>query len=89
MNRAIERRLAAAEQRLMPTQATPQVIIVRGGLHAGDLTFATAGSLRWERAPGESFAGLKARAVDEAAAAGERFVVIRGLPSRNFPAVAP
>jgi hypothetical protein len=85
MNSAIERRLVAAEQRLMPTQATPQVIIVRRGLHAGDLTFATAGSLRWKRAPGESFAGLKARAVDEAAAAGERFVVIRGLCGSSAP----
>lgn len=81
MNRAIERRLAAAEQRLMPTQATPQVIIVRGGVHARDPTFAAAGGLRWGRRPGELFADFQARAVNEAAAAGECFVVIGGLPS--------
>jgi hypothetical protein len=78
MTKAIERRLAAAERRLMPRRAAPQVIIICGGFQDGHPTFATVGSVRWERAPAESFADFKARAV--AAAAGERFVVIGGLP---------
>jgi hypothetical protein len=80
MTRALERRLTIVEQRLTPPRADPQVILIRGGLHGGDPMHATAGSRCWECAPGESFADFKARAVAAAMAAGERFVVVRGLP---------
>jgi hypothetical protein len=84
MNSALERRLVAVERLLMPTSARPLVVIVRGGSRSGNPTFAIARGLRWERAPGESFADFKSRAVDEAAAAGECFVVIRGLPGQQL-----
>lgn len=85
MKRAIERRLAALERRLMPPRAAPQVIIISGGPCRGDPTFATAGGLQWERAPAESFADFQTRATAAATAAGERFVIIGGLPPRVLP----
>jgi hypothetical protein len=81
MNKAIERRLAAAERRLKPP--APQVFEIRGGFTtcdpSGDPTFATVGSAHLDRAPDESFANFKARAIAAAAAARERFVIIGGL----------
>ena len=77
--KSIERRLAAVEQRLMPSRAGPLVIIFEGGL-GGEPTFATASDLRWERAPDESLGDFKARAVAAGAAAGERFIFIGGPP---------
>jgi hypothetical protein len=68
----------------MPPRAGPHVIIVRGGLHYRDPTFATAGSLRWEQGPAELFTDFKARAVDEAAAAGECFVASAVYRDRIF-----
>jgi hypothetical protein len=59
----------------------PLVVVVLGGLDDGEPVFATAGDLRWERAPGELFAHFRARAVAAAAAAGECYVVVGGLGS--------
>jgi hypothetical protein len=81
MNKAIERRLVAAEQQLTPPRAMPQVILIRGGLHGDDPTFATAGDLRRERAPNESFVAFRARAVTAATTADEPFIVFGGLPA--------
>jgi hypothetical protein len=77
----LERRLAAAEQRLTPRSAPPRVIEIRGGLDNGDPTLATAGAKIWERAPDESFTAFRWRVITEATAAAERFVVIGGLPT--------
>lgn len=83
MNRAIERRLAAAERRLNPLVPPIKEIMILGGLPGShDPTFATAGDLRWERAPAELFPAFRARAVAAATAAGEPFVVMGGLPER-------
>ena len=79
MTSALERRLATVERRLTPPRAEPQVILIRGGLHGGDPTHASAGDMQWECAPGESFADFKARAVAAAKAADERFIVVGGL----------
>jgi hypothetical protein len=80
MSSALERRLTAVERRLRPPSAHSLVVIVRGGFHGGDPTFARAGGLRWERVSGESFADFEARAVASAATADEAYVVIGGLP---------
>ena len=83
MTRALERRLAIVEQQLTPPRADPQVILIRGCLHGGDPMHATVGGRCLECAPGKSFADFKARAVAAAMAAGERFVVVRGLSLDN------
>jgi hypothetical protein len=75
--KSIERRLAAIEQRLMPSRAGPLVIIFEGGF-GGEPMFATAGDLRWERAPDETLGDFEARAVAAGTAAGERFIFIGG-----------
>lgn len=82
--KSIARRLAAIERCLAPPSAAPQVIIISGGPHGGEPTHASAGDMTWERAPGESFADFQARAVAGATAAGERLVVIGGLPLRDL-----
>jgi hypothetical protein len=93
VSRAIERRLIAAEFRLNPppVPAVQEIIIIReiitpGGLPGSDddPTFATAGEMRWERAPAETLAAFRERAVAEATAAGERRIVIGG-PSDDDP----
>lgn len=76
---SLRSRLAAVERQLAPLGETPLVIVIRGGLHANDPMHATAGEHRWERAPDESLAAFKARALAEAIAAGEEFLVIAGL----------
>jgi hypothetical protein len=73
----LEGRVAALERQ--QHSGAPQVIIIRGGMIGGDPTYAEAGELRFERPNGESFQTFEARAVAEAKAAGERFVVIGGL----------
>src|SRR5438105_2675661 len=80
MNKKIERRLVDAERRLNPPSAEPLVIIIRGGLNKDDPTFASAGELRWNRAPAESFAEFRARAMAVSMAVGKPFVVFGGLP---------
>ena len=73
MSRAIERRLIAAERRLNPSvPAVQEIFIIReiiipGGLPGSDddPTFATAGEMRWERAPSETLSAFRARAVAE------------------------
>jgi len=75
---SLRSRLAAVERRLAPLRETPVVIVIRGGLHANDPAFATAGGQRWERAPDESFAVFKMRALAEATAAGESFLIVAG-----------
>lgn len=92
MSRALERRLIVAERRLNPpVPAGGEFVIIReiitpGGLPGSDddPTFATAGEMRWERAPAETLAAFRARAVAAATAAGERRIVIGGL-SDNDP----
>jgi hypothetical protein len=87
VSRAIERRLIAAERRLNPpVPEVSEIFIIRliitpGGLPKSDddPTFATAGEMRWERAPAETFAAFRERAVAAATAAGERRIVIGGL----------
>ena len=86
MSRAIERRLIAAERRLNPPVPRIKEVVIFGGLPGSDddPTFATAGGIRWERAPAETLAAFRARAVAAATAAGERHIVIGGL-SDNDP----
>ena len=82
MRKDTEQRLAAIERRLHPLARTIQEIIIRGGLPGSDdPTFARAGEMRWQRTPDESFAVFRARAMTEASAAGERFIIIGGLPN--------
>lgn len=73
----LESRVAALERQ--QHRGEPLVIVIRGGHVAGDPTYGEAGSLRFERTEGESFPAFKARAVADAAAAGERLVIIGGL----------
>ena len=80
MSKEIERRLAAAERRLKRGRTELEVIVIRGGLDGGDPTFFNAAGARSERASDESFAAFKARVVAEAVAAGQKFVIIGGLP---------
>jgi hypothetical protein len=75
-----DRRLAVVEQRLKPPSAHRLVVIVRGGLHNGDPTFATAGAMTWERLSGEMFAEFRARVIGDPVGAGQHFVIIGGLP---------
>jgi hypothetical protein len=84
MKKAIERRLAVAERRTMPVSTDLHVIIVEGGLHSGDPIFAQAGTLRWFRAPTESFSEFRAKVLSEAISAGEMLVVFGGLPGPEF-----
>jgi hypothetical protein len=81
MNKTLERRLTAAERRLNPPVPRIKEIVILGGLPGSDdPTFATAGDLRWERAPAETLPAFRARAMAAATAAGERYIVIGGLP---------
>ena len=86
MSRAIERRLIAAERRLNPpVPAVQEIFIIREIVSSrDDPTFATAGEMRWERAPAETLAAFRERAEAEATAAGERRIIIGGL-SGNDP----
>jgi hypothetical protein len=91
VSRAIERRLIAAERRLNPpVPAVQEIFIIReiiipGGLPGSDddPTFATAGEIRWKRAPAETLAAFRERAVAAATAAGERRIVIGGLSDND------
>ena len=91
MSRAIERRLIAAERRLNPpVPAVQEIFIIREIVSSrDDPTFATAGEMRWERAPAETLAAFRERAVAAATAAGERRIVIGGRLSDNDPLDAP
>jgi hypothetical protein len=86
VSRAIERRLIAAERRLNPpVPAVQEIFIIREIVSSrDDPTFATAGEMRWERAPAETLAAFRERAVAAATAAGERRIVIGGR-SDNDP----
>ena len=75
----LQRRLAALERRLMPRDANPLVLEIRGGLHNGDPTFADAGAMHWERAPNELYTAFCERVVGEATAAAQPFIIIGGL----------
>jgi hypothetical protein len=85
VNRAIERRLTAAERRLNPPVPRIQEIVILGGLPGSDddPTFATVGAIRWERAPAETLAAFRERAVAATTAAGERYIVVGGLPDND------
>jgi broad specificity phosphatase PhoE len=79
VSRAIERRLIAAERRLNPP--VPRIREVNLGGPPGsdyDPTLAAGGGMRWERAPGESFAAFRARTRAAAEAAGVAFIVFCG-----------
>jgi hypothetical protein len=78
--RKLQRRLDALERRLMPRGANPLVLEIRGGLNDDEPTFARAGAMHWERAPSELYTAFCERVVAEATAAGERLVLIGGLP---------
>ena len=79
MTSRLERRVAAIERRMVAHLEIME-IAVRGGLPGSDddPTFATAGGIRWERAPAETLAAFRERAVAAATAAGERYIVIGG-----------
>jgi hypothetical protein len=64
----------------MPRSVNPLVLEIRGGLPDGDSTFANAGAMHWEQTPGEQYSAFCARVVAEATEAGERLVLIGGLP---------
>jgi hypothetical protein len=79
VSRAIERRLIAAERRLNPPVPRIQEVVILGGLPGSDdVAFATAGDIRLERAPAESFAAFRARTRAAADAAGVAFIVFGG-----------
>jgi hypothetical protein len=82
VSRAMERRLVAVERRLV-VSAVHEIFIIREIITPGgsddDPTVATAGAMRWERAPAETSAAFSERAVAAATAAGERRIVIGGL----------
>jgi hypothetical protein len=84
MTSRFERRVAAIERRMVAHLEIME-IVVRGGLPGSDddPTFATAGGIRWERAPAETLAAFRERAVAAATAAGERYIVIGGLPDND------
>jgi hypothetical protein len=80
--RRLDRRVAAIERRMVAHLEIME-IAVRGGLPGSDddPRFATVGGIRWERAPAESLAAFRARAVAAATAAGERHIIIGGCPT--------
>jgi len=81
MSRAVQRRLVAIERQLNPCVAATQEIIILGGLPGSDdPTFASAGKMRWQRAPDESLSAFRARAMAAATAASEPHLIIGGLP---------
>lgn len=83
MSKSIARKLAALEQQLNALVPALLEITVRGGLPGSDdPLFAGAGEMRWQRAPDETFVAFRERAVRAAMAAGERFIIIGGLPQR-------
>ena len=75
----LESRIAALERR-QQQHGEVKVVVIRGGLQDGDPTYGKAGELRFQRADDETFPTFQARTVAAAAAAGERLVVIGGLP---------
>jgi hypothetical protein len=84
MNRAIERRLVKLERRLAPPNDEMQVLIIKGGMCSDGGMTADAGSLNWTQGPGESFAAFKARAIADAISAGQRHIIIGGLPEPQY-----
>jgi hypothetical protein len=58
----------------------PELIHIHGGVGGSDPAFATVGTAILGRRPDEPLAAFKARALEFAAAAGEPFAVIGGLP---------
>jgi hypothetical protein len=76
----LESRIAALERRQQQQHGEVKVVVIRGGLHDGDPNYGKVGELRFQRADDESFPAFQARVVAAAAAAGERLVVIGGLP---------
>jgi hypothetical protein len=84
MTSRLERRVAAIERRMVAHLEIME-IAVRGGLPGSDddPRFATVGGIRWERAPAETLAAFRARAVAAATAAGERHIIIGGLPDND------
>jgi hypothetical protein len=59
-----------------------QVVTILGGLDDDLPQIACAGGRRWEREPEETLAAFTARAQVEASAAGERILILGGLPDR-------
>jgi hypothetical protein len=75
----LNKRIAALERVRGPNEV--QVIQINGGLTAFDDAHATVGAETIERDPGETFGMFWTRTLTAAKTAGERFVIIGGLPA--------
>jgi hypothetical protein len=80
VKRNLLNRLTAAERRLTPAGFSIQEFIISGGLTPGVALISTVGGHRFKGEPGETLEAFRARVVAAAHMAGERFVVIGGLP---------
>jgi hypothetical protein len=82
MNRVIERRLVKLERRLAPPSDDVTVFIIKGGICSDGGTTADAGRLNWTQGLDESLAAFKARVIADATSAGQRHIIIGGLPEQ-------
>ena len=78
MKKTIERRLAVAEQRLVPKQIALHVIHIDGGL-PGPIRCASAEGLHWPRLADEAMEVFEERVISASKAAHAKTVVFGGL----------
>jgi hypothetical protein len=76
----LKRRLRRLEQN-SSSRSGLSVVKIIGGLHDADpYAFAKAGASRWKRDDSEIAADFRERALSEARAASEQFLIFGGLP---------
>ena len=82
MNKAIERRVSAAERRLSATHVGLHVITISGGF-AGPIRYAQGGGRIWERSIDETFEAFEARVIADAKTTNLKQLIFGGLPPRG------
>jgi hypothetical protein len=77
----LEKRIAQLERRLNMKRSGLRVLVVKGGLPPGEPLFAVSGEHEWLREPTEVLEDFCERVAAAARDAGERSLLIGGLPS--------
>lgn len=76
----LERRMNAELPGTLPPSGPLRVVIIHGTLPPGEPLWGTAGSHEWLREPGEDLDAFADRVAAAAREAGERLLVLGGLP---------